>query len=40
MEGHDVKPEDEAGLSPFGHDHINMLGRYSSPSPMSSFGAN
>jgi len=29
MEGYDVKPEDEARLSPFGHDHINMLGRYS-----------
>jgi TnpA family transposase len=29
MEGYDVNPEDEARLSPFGHDHINMLGRYS-----------
>ena len=29
MEGYDVKLEDEARLSPFGHDHINMLGRYS-----------
>ena len=29
MEDYDVKPEDEARLSPFGHDHINMLGRYS-----------
>jgi hypothetical protein len=29
MEGYDVNPEDEATLSPFGHDHINMLGRYS-----------
>ena len=28
-EGYDVKPEDEARLSPFGHEHINMLGRYS-----------
>jgi len=24
-----VRPEDEARLSPFGHEHINMLGRYS-----------
>jgi hypothetical protein len=29
MEGYDVNPEDEARLSPFGHDHVNMLGRYS-----------
>ncbi|CEI18252.1 transposase (fragment) [Xanthomonas citri pv. citri] len=28
-EGYPVKPEDEAWLSPFGHEHINMLGRYS-----------
>ncbi len=28
-EGYPVKPEDEARLSPFGHEHINMLGRYS-----------
>ena len=28
-EGYRVKPEDEARLSPFGHEHINMLGRYS-----------
>lgn len=28
-EGFDVRPEDEARLSPFGHEHINMLGRYS-----------
>jgi TnpA family transposase len=28
-EGYDVRPEDEARLSPFGHEHINMLGRYS-----------
>ncbi|WP_265597352.1 Tn3 family transposase [Verminephrobacter aporrectodeae] len=27
-EGYPVKPEDEARLSPFGHEHINMLGRY------------
>jgi len=24
-----VRPEDEARLSPFSHEHINMLGRYS-----------
>ena len=24
-----INPEDEARLSPFGHEHINMLGRYS-----------
>lgn len=28
-EGFDVRPEDEGRLSPFGHEHINMLGRYS-----------
>ena len=28
-EGYTVRPEDEAQLSPFGHEHINMLGRYS-----------
>lgn len=28
-EGYTVRPEDEARLSPFGHEHINMLGRYS-----------
>jgi len=28
-EGYPVLPEDEARLSPFGHEHINMLGRYS-----------
>ena len=28
-EGYSVLPEDEARLSPFGHEHINMLGRYS-----------
>lgn len=28
-EGHPVKAEDEARLSPFGYEHINMLGRYS-----------
>ena len=25
-EGYAVRPEDEARLSPFGHEHINMLG--------------
>jgi hypothetical protein len=29
IERYDVRPEDGARLSPFGHDHINMLGRYS-----------
>jgi hypothetical protein len=29
IESYDERPEDEARLSPFGHDHINMLGRYS-----------
>lgn len=28
-EGYPVMPEDEARLSPFGHEHINLLGRYS-----------
>ena len=28
-EGFEVKDEDVARLSPFGHDHINLLGRYS-----------
>jgi TnpA family transposase len=28
-EGHSILPEDEARLSPFGHDNINLLGRYS-----------
>jgi TnpA family transposase len=28
-EGYSVLPEDEARLLPFGHEHINMLGRYS-----------
>jgi TnpA family transposase len=27
-EGYPVRPEDEARLSPFAHEHINMLGRY------------
>jgi Tn3 transposase DDE domain len=27
-EGHDVRREDVARLSPLGFDHINMLGRY------------
>lgn len=28
-EGYPVRPEDETRLSPFGYEHINMLGRYS-----------
>ena len=28
-EGSAVRPEDAVRLSPFGHEHINMLGRYS-----------
>jgi hypothetical protein len=28
-EGFSLLSEDEARLSPFGHEHINMLGRYS-----------
>ncbi|KCU94894.1 Tn5045 transposase, partial (plasmid) [Pseudomonas syringae pv. actinidiae ICMP 9617] len=28
-EGYPIRPDDEARLSPFGHEHINMLGRYS-----------
>jgi hypothetical protein len=28
-EGYSVRLEDEARLSPFVHEHINMLGRYS-----------
>ena len=28
-EGHAIMDDDVARLSPFGHDHINMLGRYS-----------
>jgi Tn3 transposase DDE domain len=27
-EGYEVKPEDIARLSPLGHKHVNMLGRY------------
>ena len=27
--GAEVKPEDVARLSPLGHEHINVLGRYS-----------
>ena len=27
--GAEVKPEDMARLSPLGHEHINVLGRYS-----------
>ena len=25
-DGHSVRPEDEARLSPLGHEHINLLG--------------
>lgn len=28
-EGYPVRSEDAARLSPLGHEHINMLGRYS-----------
>lgn len=35
VEGHSVLPEDEARLSPLGHEHINMLGRYSFAVPES-----
>lgn len=35
LEGYPVRPEDEARLSPFGHEHINMLGRYSFSVPES-----
>ena len=34
-DGHSVRPEDEAGLSPLGHEHINLLGRYSFAVPES-----
>lgn len=34
-EGYPVRPEDEIRLSPFGHEHINMLGRYSFSVPES-----
>ena len=27
-EGHGTQPEDVARLSPLGHTHVNMLGRY------------
>ncbi len=27
-EGYEVQPEDIARLSPLGHKHVNMLGRY------------
>jgi TnpA family transposase len=35
LEGYPVRSEDEARLSPFGHEHINMLGRYSFSVPES-----
>jgi hypothetical protein len=28
VEGYDVRPEGVARLSPLGHAHVNMLGRY------------
>ena len=34
-DGYSVLPEDEARLSPLGHGHINMLGRYSFAVPDS-----
>lgn len=34
-EGYPVRPEDEIRLSPFGHEHFNMLGRYSFSVPES-----
>lgn len=34
-EGYQVQDEDAARLSPFGHEHINMLGRYSFSVPDS-----
>lgn len=35
LEGYPVRSEDEARLSPFGHEHINVLGRYSFSVPES-----
>jgi hypothetical protein len=32
-EGYDVRPLEEARLSPFGHEHTNMLGRYAFAGP-------
>ena len=34
-DGHSGRPEDEARLSPLGHEHINLLGRYSFAVPES-----
>jgi len=34
-EGDDVRPVNEARLSPFGHEHTNMLGSTPSSSPMA-----
>lgn len=34
-EGYPVRPEDEARLSPFGREHMNLLGRYSFAVPES-----
>ena len=39
-EGYSVRPEDEARLSPFGHEHTNMLGRYSFAVPEAITAAN
>ena len=35
LEGHPIKDEDVARLSPLVHEHINMLGRYSFAVPES-----
>ena len=34
-DGHSGRPEDEARRSPLGHEHINLLGRYSFAVPES-----
>jgi Tn3 transposase DDE domain len=39
-EGFDVRDEDVARLSPLGHGHLNVLGRYASRFPSSSHAAN
>ena len=39
-EGHHVKSEDVARLSPLVFDHINLLGRYASPSRRRLLGVN
>lgn len=35
QEGYPVRDEDVLRLSPFGHEHINLLGRYSFTIPES-----